>query len=191
MQPADLLSEVGLITDAMFSSHEQMLYMLTDDNRVIIRSSTDTCALDDVPDNSHLEGTDDGAAICWKNGFFIYSPYKGTSFRPFKLETEYLGDDENLQKCSYIDVLLYKLKDKPIKVTFKVHTLNGIEEKTETETEVIGVKDWKGRTYRKRFSPRLSTGNAFKISIESDDEIAVSFINFEMSTVGKGSGVRR
>lgn len=191
MQPADLLSEVGLITDAMFSSHEQMLYMLTDDNRVIIRSSTDTCALDDVPDNSHLEGTDDGAAICWKNGFFIYSPYKGTSFRPFKLETEYLGDDENLQKCSYIDVLLYKLKDKPIKVTFKVHTLNGIEEKTETETEVIGVKDWKGRTYRKRFSPRLSTGNAFKISIESDDEIAVSFINFEISTVGKGSGVRR
>lgn len=191
MQPADLLSEVGLITDAMFSSHEQMLYMLTDDNRVIIRSSTDTCALDDVPDNSHLEGTDDGAAICWKNGFFIYSPYKGTSFRPFKLGTEYLGDDENLQKCSYIDVLLYKLKDKPIKVTFKVHTLNGIEEKTEIETETIGVKDWKGRTYRKRFSPRLSTGNAFKISIESDDEIAVSFINFEMSTVGKGSGVRR
>lgn len=191
MQPADLLSGVGLITDAMFSSHEQMLYMLTDDNRVIIRSSTDTCALDDVPDNSHLEGTDDGAAICWKNGFFIYSPYKGTSFRPFKLETEYLGDDENLQKCSYIDVLLYKLKDKPIKVTFKVHTLNGIEEKTEAETVAIGVKDWKGRTYRERFSPRLSTGNAFKIDIESDDEIAVSFINFEMSTVGKGSGVRR
>lgn len=191
MQPADLLSGVGFINDAMFSSHEQMLYMLTDDNRVVIRSSTDTCALDDVPDNSHLEGTDQGAAICWKGGFFIYSPYRGTSYRPFRLETEYLGDDETLQKCSYIDVLLYKIKEKPVSVTFKVHTLNGIEDKAEVNVERIGVNDWKGRTYRKRLSPKLSTGNAFKVDIESDDEIAVSFINFEISKAGSGSGVRR
>lgn len=191
LQPADLMSEVGYVTDAMFSSHEQMLYMLTDDNRIVIRSSTDTCALDDVPSGSHLEGTTQGAAVCWNNGFFIYSPYKGTSFRPFKLETEFLGDDESLQKCSYVDIGLYKISDKPVKVKVNVQTLNGIEVASKPEEKTIGVNDWKGRMWRKRFTPSLATGNSFKVSIESEDEMAVAYINFAISKVGKGSGVRR
>ena len=191
MQPADLLSAVGYIKDAMFSSHEQMLYLLTDDNRLIVRSSTDTCALDDIPENSHLEGTDEGAAVVYKGKFMIYSPYRGKSFRPFKLETEYFGDDESEQKCSYIDVLLYKISDKPVSVNFYCHTLSGIEDKVEKSHNDIGLKDWKGRVYRKRFSPKLSTGNAFKIGIESNDEMAVSFISFNIKKVGIGSGVRR
>lgn len=190
MQPADLLSSVGLIKDAMFSSKEQMLYMLTDDNRVVIRSSTDTCALDNVPDNAHLEGTDQGAAVVWDNGYFVYSPYEGEKYRDFKLETEYLGNDEYLGKCSYADVLLYRVSDQPVTVDVYFHTLNGIEDKVETKKYVIGLSDWHGRTYRMRFTPRNSTGNAFKIGIESKDLIAVSYIGFEVSKNG-GGGARR
>lgn len=190
MQPADLLSSVGLITDAMFSSKEQMLYLLTDDNRVVIRSTTDTCALDDVPDGSHLEGTDDGAAIVWDGGYFVYSPFKGTSYRPFSLETEYLGNDDALGKCSYADVLLYRISDKPINVTLYFHTLNGIEDKVETKKYSIGVNDWHGRTYRMRISPKNSTGNAFKVGIESKDEIAVSYIGFATDKIGTGAARR-
>ena len=190
MQPADLYSSVGEITDAMFSSKEQMLYMLTNDNRVIIRSTTDQCSLDNIPDNSHLEGTDEGAAVVWDNGYFIYSPYKGTDTRPFLLETEYIGSDETQQKCSFADVLLYRITDKPITVKLGFHTLSGIEQKTEYKEYNIGTKDWKGRTIRLRYTPRNSTGNAFKLSISSNDEIAVSYLGFATDTIG-GQGARR
>ena len=86
--------------------------------------------------------------------------------------------------------MLYRITDKPIEVKLYFHTLNGIEDKVETKKYTIGTTEWHGRTYRMRITPKNSTGDAFKVGIESDDEIAVSYIGFAIDNVGTGAARR-
>ena len=196
MQPADSLTNVGLVTDSVYSSKEQMLYMLTDDNKLIMRSSTDTAGIVDIPDGASLIGTNAGAGVVYDNSskYILFSPREkdGYDYLPYKLETEYLGLDGKNLKCHSVDFLIYNIDPKnTIKLTMKVHTLAGIEDSVEVQNFVITPKDWKGRTYRCRITPRVNTGNAFKAVLESDNKIAVSYLGYNLDDLDKATAAPR
>lgn len=184
MQPSDSLTNIGTVIDSIYSSKEQMLYMLTDDRKLIMRSQTDTAGIVDIPEGSKLIGTSDGCGVVYKDGFMVFSPRKreGYNYLPYKLETEYLGMEGKLIRCNAIDVLIYNMEDPKTTTTIKmkVHTLNGIEQKEEEQIFTITPRDWKGRTYRCRITPRVNTGHAFQVGIESENKTAVSFISFDV-----------
>lgn len=189
MQPSDCLTNVGLVIDSLYSSKEQILYMLTDDNKLIIRSQTDTAAIVDIPEDASLVGTVEGAGVIYPKGFMLYSPREKENYQhlPYKLETEYLGMDGKLLKCHSIDFLLYNIDQKnTIKVIMKIHTLAGIEEQVEKQEIVITPKDWKGRNYRLRFSPRMNTGNSFKAILESENKVSISYLGFNVDEIENG-----
>lgn len=191
LQPADSLSSMGDIIDALYSSKEQILYLLTDDNRLIMRSSTDTAAIDNIPSGSHLEGTDRGCAVVWKGGYMILSPRAGESYLPFRLKTSYYGDDSRLLKCPKYDIQFYRISDKPVEVRISIDTITGIERKEQKETILINPADWKSRNLRHSISLRNNVGNAFAITIESDDEIAISYLNINTSTISDNQASKR
>lgn len=196
MQPSDSLTNVGLVKDSIYSSKEQMLYMLTDHNELIMRSSTDTAGVVDIPEGSKLIGTDSGAGVVYDGDskFILFSPreQEGYDYLPYKLETEYLGLDGKNLKCHSIDFLIYNIDPKTtIRLTMKVHTLAGIEDTVEVQNFVITPKDWKGRTYRCRITPRVNTGNAFKAILESDNKVAVSYLGFNVDDLEKATAAPR
>lgn len=190
MQPSDSLTNVGLVTDSIYSSKEQILYMLTDNNELILRSATDTAGIVDIPDGSRLIGTDAGAAVIYDNdsSFKLFSPreMKDYKYLPYKLETEYLGLDGKNLKCHSVDFMVYNIDpETTVKLTMKVHTLAGIEDTVEVQNFTITPRDWKGRTYRLRITPRVNTGNAFKAILESDNKVAVSYLGFNVDDLEK------
>lgn len=199
LQRMEYLSNQGDIQDSLFSSHEQMLYLLMKDNdeyKVVMISEKDS-AVFEIPEGvtltkPHLEGCELGCAIVDKENFIIFSPYRELDdIMPFKLRTGYFGSNSTLVKLSHFDVLLFKLNDKPIKVKLTTNTINGIEVETEEKEITINNNMWKGQSYRLRYSPRNNIGNSFQVGIESDDYMAMSYLGFEASPVATQIGAAR
>lgn len=186
MQPADSLSSVGKVIDGMWSSKEQMLYLLTDRNELIMRSSTDTAVIEDVPSDASLIGTELGCGILYGKKYMIYSPRERDNYDrlPMKLETSYLGLDGHILKCQSVDMLLYRVNDEA-DVTFYFKALNGDKEVKESCHYDLHKADWKGNIYRLRITPKNAVAQAFKCGIESDDHIAVAYIGFNIDDIDK------
>lgn len=199
LQRMEYLSNQGDIQDSLFSSHEQMLYLLMKDEgeyKIIMISEKDS-AVFEIPEGvtltkPHLEGCELGCAIVDKDNFIIFSPYRELDdIMPFKLRTGYFGSNSTLVKLSHFDVLLFKLNDKPIKVKLTTNTINGIEVETEEKEITINNNMWKGQSYRLRYSPRNNVGNSFQVGIESDDYMAMSYLGFEAQPVSQMIGAAR
>jgi len=185
------LSNEGDIIDSLFSSQEQILYLLTNENRLLMLSEADLASIENVIDG-HLEGTELGCAVVGKTGYQLFSPFRDLGETlPFKLKTEFMGSDSNLSKLANYDFLLYKISDKPITVKLTTETLNGIERSTETKEITINPDQWKGRSYRLRYSPRNGVGNSFSVGLESDNNIAISYHGWEVQPIGTGAATRQ
>lgn len=186
MQPADSLSSVGKVIDGMWSSKEQMLYLLTDRNELIMRSSTDTAVIESVPTNATLIGTEAGCGILYGKKYMIYSPRERDDYDrlPIKLETSYLGLDGHILKCQSVDMLLYRVNDEA-DITFYFKALNGDKEVKESCRYDLHKADWKGNIYRLRITPKNAVAQAFKCGVESNDHIAVAYIGFNIDDIDK------
>lgn len=194
---ADSLTNIGRVVDALFSSKEQILYMLTDDNKLILRSQTDTAAIENIPSGSKLIGTNKGCGIIYKENnvdkYQLFSPRLVDDFdcRELVLGTEYLGLEGKNLRCNHVDFLLYKINDNPAKIEIEVHTLAGVEDKIEKQTIIVNNKDWKGTGMRLRITPRVNIGNAFRAQIKSKDHIAVSALSFDIDDLNKNTSASR
>lgn len=189
LQRMTSLSNQATIKDSIFSSQEQILYLLTEDNKLLMLLEGDVASVQTK--GGHLEGTELGCAVVSDNEYEIISPYKDNlKILPFKLKTAFLGSDSALSKMSHFDFLAYKVDDAPVTFTLRVDTLNGIERNTEVKDITITPTMWKGRTYRIRFSPRNNVGNSFSVGISSNDNVAVSFHGWEVTPIGNGSAPR-
>lgn len=186
MQPADSLSSVGKVIDGLWSSKEQMLYLLTDSNELIMCSSTDTAVIENIPDNVTLIGTEKGAGLLYDKKYLIYSPREDNGYDqlPIALETSYLGLDGHILKCQSVDMLLYKVNEEA-DVTFYFKALNGDKEVKESVKYDLHKADWKGNIYRLRITPKNAIAQAFKCGIESNDHIAVAYIGFNIEDIDK------
>lgn len=183
------LSNVAPIKDSIFSSQEQILYLLTEDDKLIMMLEGDVASVQ--TSGGHLECTELGCAVVNGNGYEIINPYKEDwKVLPFKLKTAFLGSDSSLSRMSHFDFLVYRVDDRPVTFTLRVDTLNGIERNTEVKDITITPSMWKGRTYRIRFSPRNNVGNSFSVGISSKDNVAVSFHGWEVTPIGNGSAPR-
>lgn len=192
LQRMQYLSNQEDIVDSIFSSQEQVLYLLMSNNKLIMLSEKDTAILD-VPDinvqKAHLEGNELGCCIVEPMKRFIcFSPYRELDDTlPFKLQTGFIGSNASLIKLSFFDFVLFKLTDKPITIDLTINTLNGIERKSETKQIKITPDMWKGSSYRIRYSPQNNVGNSFQVGISSDDYIAVAYHGWEAAPYGNGA----
>lgn len=195
LQRMQYVSNQGNIIDSLFSSHEQILYLLTDEGKLILMNEKDTCILD-VPNFSkdiHLEGTNIGCAVINDmDSFTIFSPYKELDdITEFRLRTGYIGNNSNLTKLSHFDLVLFKLTDKPITIDLEVNTLNGIEKHAEHKSVTISPNMWKGTSYRIRYSPQNNVGNSFQIGCSSKDYMALAYFGIEANTLSNTQGAAR
>lgn len=178
LQAGDSFARFGEIVDTCYSSHEQALYILFDDGHLYARTQRDSFLLDckDIA-NPHLEGTTLGCAVVGDNGWMYYSPANG-EVSPLNIETSFIGDDGSLFKYSFVDCVLYNVKDNPeLDIEFVV--LNGVEQNSTKLHTAITKSDWKGRNLRIRLTPdsKSNIGTSFKVIIKSNDDIAVSYIS--------------
>lgn len=178
LQAGDSFARFGEIIDTCYSSHEQALYILFDDGNLYARTQRDSFLLEckDL-NNPHLEGTTLGCAVVGDNGWMYYSPVNG-EVGPLNIETSFIGDDGSLFKYSFVDCVLYNVKD-DCELDIEFVVLNGVEQKSTKLHEAITKSDWKGRNLRIRLTPdsKSNIGTSFKVVIKSNDDIAVSYIS--------------
>lgn len=178
LQAGDSFARFGEIVDTCYSSHEQALYILFDDGHLYARTQRDSFLLDCKGiTNPHLEGTTLGCAVVGDNGWMYYSPVNG-EISPLNIETSFIGDDGSLFKYSFVDCVLYNVKD-DCELDIEFVVLNGIEQKSTVLHKAITKSEWKGRNLRIRLTPNSNSniGTSFKIRIKSDDDVAVSYIS--------------
>lgn len=178
LQAGDSFARFGEIVDTCYSSHEQALYILFDDGHLYARTQRDSFLLDckDIV-NPHLEGTTLGCAVVGDNGWMYYSPVNG-EISPLNIETSFIGDEGSLFKYSFVDCVLYNVKD-DCELDIEFVVLNGIEQKSTVLHKAITKSEWKGRNLRIRLTPNSNSniGTSFKVRIKSDDDVAVSYIS--------------
>lgn len=178
LQAGDSFAIFGEIIDTCYSSHEQALYILFDDGHLYARTQRDSFLLDckDIA-NPHLEGTTLGCAVVGDNGWMYYSPVNG-EVDPLNIETSFIGDDGSLFKYSFVDCVLYNVKD-DCELDIEFVVLNGVEQKSTKLHTAITKSDWKGRNLRIRLTPNSNSniGTSFKVIVKSNDDIAVSYIS--------------
>lgn len=169
MQKSNSLSRFGDVLDACYCPVNQSLYMLFDGKLVI--KTQDDMAIMDVEGNS-LQTTSNGVQVIKDNtSYEIHSPYLYEELVPLDIETEWLGNTQALNKYTYADVVFFGEGD--VKVTVDIQTIAGTKITNEPKTITIKSKDWNNNFYRLRLSPKEPVGNAFRISIKSDDKVGL------------------
>lgn len=178
LQAGDSFARFGEIIDTCYSSHEQALYILFDDGHLYARTQRDSFLLDCKEiTNPHLEGTTLGCAAVGENGWMYYSPVNG-EVGPLNIETSFIGDDGSLFKYSFVDCVLYNVKD-DCELDIEFVVLNGVEQNSTKLHKALTKSDWKGRNLRIRLTPdsKSNIGTSFKVVIKSNDDVAVSYIS--------------
>lgn len=188
LQKSVSLADRGNIKDALYSSSEQSLYILFDDNTLYIKSQEDDCLIENV-EGDKLQSTSKGAFVLTNsnNSYVVYNPHLWSNKLPLLIESEWLGDSITLQKTSYVDVVLYRDDPKAISVDVEVRVLNGAEVKSTAKTFKIKKEDWKNQMYRARVvltGNNKDVGNAVKVIVKGED-ISIFNINLEMDVVAE------
>ena len=167
------LSDVPHVKDAIFSSVDQTLYLLFEDDTLYAQNGISSAYFTNFSNIKGLQGTVKGVAIIGDKKYDIINPNIGTVI-PIDIETEYTGSDEYIWQCSYVDLLLYNTENEA-EITVQVDML-GTESKSTAKKVKISRNDFKNDYLKLRVSPKINNGQAFKISIKSQDKIAIQSI---------------
>ena len=174
LQKADSLADMGNIVDSLYSSLEQTLYILFDDNKLLCKTQDDSMLIENVVGNK-LQSTAFGCEIL-NNGksYEIYNPYYWNDIEELDVETEWLGSSDKLIECSYADiVLLDETESSTPTVNAFITTIDGTEVKRVVKQFDIKKSDWQNHLARIRIVPNSPKGNAVKIGFSSKDLIKV------------------
>lgn len=191
LQIADSLAREGKIIDSIYSSCEQILYMLTEDGNIIAKSQNDMAVIENVDTAYHFEGTDSGMILA--NGFNYkkFRLYKTdeTEWLPLEFETEYLGKNDSLFKNAIIDITFFRY-DKNDTVSGKVYcdVMHDNMPKRISSDFKITSKDWDATALKKvEFTFPNNVGKAFRFGIESDDYISVAAFTMNLEEVSQNT----
>lgn len=191
LQIADSLAREGKIIDSLYSSCEQILYMLTEDGNIIAKSQNDMAVIENVDTAFHFEGTDSGMILA--NGF-NYRKYRlyqtdETEWLPLEFETEYLGKNDNLFKNAIVDITFFRY-NKNDTVSGKVYcdVMHDNMPKRITSDFKITSKDWDATALKKiEFTFPNNVGKAFRFGIESDDYISIANFTINLEEVSQNT----
>ena len=173
LQKADSLADMGNIVDSLYSSLEQTLYILFDDNKLLCKTQDDSMLIENIKGNK-LQSTAYGCEILSSDGYEIYNPYYWNENEPLVAETEWLGSPDKLIEYSYADiVLLDETEQSTPTITAWITTIDGTEIKKVDKIFKIKRDDWQNHLSRIRIVPDFPKGNAVKIGFSSNDKIKV------------------
>lgn len=189
LQQSTYLSILGTPIDAVFSTIDQSLYILTDASELYVVTPTSSW-LQNI-DGSALYTTTEGVAITDNDSWTIFNYDEGT-VEPIEIETAPFGDYSTLFNFGIQDIILYDENSSNITVTLTFKSYNDNKLNVETKTINIKPNEWKDNHYRIRMNPKNPVGTYFQLGISSDDLIHVVYIGSTFGKTGEPSApVRR
>lgn len=191
LQKADSLSREGEIIDSLYSSLEQILYLMTDEGNIIAKSQDDMCLIENVdPTAYHFEATDTGMILA---GDWLYKKYRlwktdETEWLPIEYETEWLGKNDSLFKVSSIDITFFMGDKSSVKGQIYYGCLNDKNPKDEIQDFKITAADWDNSpAFKVRFVPKDNVVKAFRFGIKSDDYIHIANVCINTNEISENT----
>lgn len=193
LQASDLLSREGNIIDSLFSSHEQALYILFDDGKLLVKTQNDMGIIENInmTENWHLESSDTGAILAGDNKYYKARLYQTdeTEWLPIDLETEYIGKNDSLYKVSAIELTLYH---NPCKGKLEYECVNDTLKKNETIPFTVSAKDYDDTELVKlRLTPKNNIGKAFRFEVSSEDYMRLANLNVVIDEVSENTNAAK
>lgn len=167
------LSNVPEVKDAVFSSVDQTLYLLFDDDTLYAQNGISSAYYTNFTGIEELQGTIKGCAIIGKRDYHILNPEEGAVL-PLNIETEYTGGDDFIWSCPFVDLMLYNTGNEA-NIDVEVDMLGTINE-SKIKRIHIGKGDFKNDYVKVRVSPAINNGQAFRLSLKSNDKVAIMSI---------------
>lgn len=167
------LSNVPAIKDAVFSSVDQTLYLLFEDNTLYAQNGVSSAYYTNFSSVEGLQGTIKGCAIVGDRDYHILNPEDGEVL-PLDIETEYTGGDDYIWSCPFIDLMLYNTGNEA-DIDVEVDML-GTSNESKVKRIHINKGDFKNDYLKVRVSPAINNGQAFKLSLKSNDKVAIQSI---------------
>lgn len=187
LQVADSLAREADIIDSVFSSCEQILYLMTADGKIIAKSQEDMCVIETVdPSVYHFETTETGFILVGNNSYKTYRLYKTneTEYLPLEYETEYIGKNNSLFKISSVEVTYFKGNGNTVSGNFNFECMNDALKYNEVIPFTVSKKDWeKSQLVKVKVTPKNNVLKAFKLGIKSDDYIHIANVNIAIEEV--------
>ena len=168
------LSNVPAVKDAVFSSVDQTLFLLFEDDTLYAQNGISSAYFTNFKEVKELQGTVKGCSIIEANkSFHILNPEEGDVI-PLQIETEYTGSDDAVWQCSYVDLMLFD-NDNEVDFTVEVDML-GTENQSVKKNIHLKKSDFKNDYCKVRVSPAINNGQGFKVSVNSKSKISVMSI---------------
>lgn len=190
LQIADSLSRMSEIIDSIYSSCEQILYLLDSNGNVIAKSQNDMAVIANVSTDYHFEGTDSGMILANDWSYIKYRLWKTdeTEWLPIEYETEFLGKNDSLFKISAVDITFYKGQNDTVKGNLDFEIMFDKTVKNETVPFKITASDWENSMIKKvRFVPKNNTAKGFKFGISSSDYIYIANVAVIIEEISKNT----
>ena len=168
------LSNVPEIKDAVFSSVDQTLFLLFEDDTLYAQNGISSAYFTNFTGIKELQGTVKGCSIIeTKKSFHILNPEEGEII-PLQVETEYTGSDDAVWQCPYVDLMLYN-NGSEVDFTVEVDMM-GTENQSVKKNIHLKKCDFKNDYCKVRVSPKVNNGQGFKVSIYSKSNVSIMSI---------------
>ena len=168
------LSNVPEIKDAVFSSVDQTLFLLFEDDTLYAQNGISSAYFTNFTGIKELQGTVKGCSIIeTSKSFHILNPEEGEVI-PLHVETEYTGSDDAVWQCPYVDLMLYN-NSSEVDFTVEVDMM-GTENMSVKKNIHLKKSDFKNDYCKVRVSPKVNNGQGFKVSIYSKSKISIMSI---------------
>lgn len=165
------LSNVPEIKDAVFSSVDQILFLLFEDDTLYAQNGISSAYFTNFTGIKELQGTVKGCSIIeTSKSFHILNPEEGEVI-PLHIETEYTGSDDAVWQCSYVDLMLYN-NSSEVDFTVEVDMM-GTENMSVKKNIHLKKSDFKNDYCKVRVSPKVNNGQGFKVAIYSKSKISI------------------
>lgn len=175
-------SNVPAVKDAAFSSVDQTLYLLFDDNTLYAQNGISSAYFNNFEMATELQGTTKGVAIIKDSAYSILNPEEG-DILPLDIETEYTGGDDFIWQCPFVDLVLFN-NDNEVDLTVEVSMLGTVNESASKKIH-LSKGDWKNEYLKLRVSPKVNNGQAFRLILKSNDKISIQSIAPQISRVSE------
>ena len=168
------LSNVPEIKDAVFSSVDQTLFLLFEDDTLYAQNGISSAYFTNFTGIKELQGTTKGCSIIETDkAFHILNPEEGEVI-PLHIETEYTGSDDAVWQCSYVDLMLYS-NNNEVDFTVEVDMM-GTENMSVKKNIHLKKSDFKNDCCKVRVSPKVNNGQGFKVAIYSKSKVSIMSI---------------
>ena len=168
------LSNVPEIKDAVFSSVDQTLFLLFEDDTLYAQNGISSAYFTNFTGIKELQGTVKGCSIIeTEKSFHILNPEEGEVI-PLQVETEWTGSDDAVWQCSYVDLMLYN-NGSEVDFTVEVDMM-GTENQSVKKNIHLKKSDFKNDYCKVRVSPKVNNGQGFKVVIYSKSNVSIMSI---------------